>query len=143
MWRTVSNNNPGKGVSIRDTLTYHEKEIALAKNKATMSRTPRDISLAVAEAEPELVRPPHGKNQKMQLPPNQIETRPELFQPRGFSNSFLDTEHVDKLVKHIATKGELEPPLVVKLGKKWVCVDGHHRIAAYIKQNKKRIHHRR
>ena len=107
----------------------------MAKKKATISRTPRDISLAVAEAERELVLPSNGKNQKVQLSPTQIVTRPELFQPRGFANGFLDTEHVANLVKHIATKGQLEPPIVVKLAKKWVCVDGHHRIAAYIRRN--------
>jgi ParB/Sulfiredoxin domain len=103
--------------------------------KATISRTPNDIALALAEAERELKPPPDGKQQTVQIRPAQISTRPELFQPRGFSNSaLLDNEHVKKLARRIDIKGELDPPLVVKLGKKWVCVDGHHRIAAYLKQ---------
>src|SRR5262249_4056337 len=48
-------------------------------------------------------------------------------------NHALDGEHIKKLVRRMNTKGELDPPLVIKLGKKWVCVDGHHRIAAYLK----------
>ncbi len=31
----------------------------------------------------------------------------------------------------MGTKGELDPILVVKLGRFWVCVDGHHRLEAY------------
>jgi hypothetical protein len=103
--------------------------------KGTISRTPSDVRAAVEAAERELVRPSDGKQQRVQLQPKGITTKPELFQPRGFANGFLDQEHVYKLVKHIEAKGELEPPLVVKLGKKWVCVDGHHRVAAYVKRN--------
>lgn len=102
--------------------------------KATISRTPDDIARALQAAAFELKPPPDGKHQTVEISPTQITTRPELFQPRGFANGTLDTYHVTKLAKRIATKGELDPPLVVKLGKKWVCVDGHHRVAAYVKQ---------
>jgi hypothetical protein len=43
----------------------------------------------------------------------------------------VDTGHVKKLRKKIGYKGELDPILVIKLGEQWVCVDGHHRLAAY------------
>jgi hypothetical protein len=104
--------------------------------KATTSRTPKDIALALTVAERELKQPPSGKLETVQIIPAQIATRPELFQPRGFSKGTLDTGHVAKLVRRISTKGELDPPLVVKLGRRWVCVDGHHRIAAYQKHNR-------
>jgi len=103
--------------------------------KATISRTPSDVALALGEAEREIKQPPSGKRETIQIRPALIATRLELFQPRGFRKGELDAGHVKKLARRIATKGELEPPLVVKLGRKWVCVDGHHRIAAYTKQN--------
>ena len=106
--------------------------------KATISRTPADIAQALEDAEGGLELPTGAKQQDIQIRPALIVTRPELFQPRGFhTRNALDTGHVTKLVKRIATKGELEPPLVVKLGKHWVCVDGHHRIAAYVKHHGK------
>src|SRR5262249_27684732 len=76
--------------------------------------------------------------QVVQIRPSLIVTLPELFQPRGFaSRNALDAGHVKKLVRRIATKGELKPPLVVQLGTEWVCVDGHHRIAAYLEHHGK------
>jgi hypothetical protein len=56
----------------------------------------------------------------------------------------LDTKHVNALVVRIRRKGDMDPPLVVKLetvnqdtgevdGHEWVVVDGHHRLAAYRK----------
>jgi ParB-like nuclease family protein len=104
--------------------------------KATISRTPDDIAEALKEAERQLKQPPDGKQQVVQIRPSLIATGPELFQPRGFaSRNALDTGHVKKLVRRIATKGELKPPLVVQLGTEWVCVDGHHRIAAYLRHH--------
>jgi hypothetical protein len=106
--------------------------------KATINRTPDDIEQALHEAERQLKQPPDGKQQVVQIRPSLIATRPELFQPRGFATrNALDTEHVKKLVRRIATKGELKPPLVVQLGTEWVCVDGHHRIAAYLQHHGK------
>jgi hypothetical protein len=63
----------------------------------------------------------------------QIKTRLELFQPRRFSAGLraVDPRHVKALKTRIGRKGELDPVLVVRLGDEWVCVDGHHRIAAY------------
>jgi hypothetical protein len=86
------------------------------KKKPTILRTPDNIAAELAAAERELKRPPGGKRQTVGILPKQIKTRPELFQPRGFYTR--------------------DPPLVVKLGGDWVCVDGHHRVAAYLKQPK-------
>jgi hypothetical protein len=68
--------------------------------------------------------------------PREIKTRIELFQPREFSAGAraVDPRHVGRLATRIKNVGELDPPLVVKLGKQWVCVDGHHRLAAYARQ---------
>jgi ParB/Sulfiredoxin domain len=69
----------------------------------------------------------------VELRPVEIEVKPELFQPREFSYGFreVDRDHVKKLKRAIDIDGELDPIIVVKLGKTWVCVDGHHRLAAY------------
>ena len=103
--------------------------------KATISRTPKDVEQALAGAAREIKQPPSAKRETIEIVPKLIVTRPELFQPRGFYRGELDAGHVTKLARRIKTKGELDPPLVVKLGRKWVCVDGHHRIAAYTKQS--------
>ncbi len=75
-------------------------------------------------------RPPDGM---VNLKPSQIRVRPELFQPRNFvhGHGTIDTEWVASLAKRIGAVGELDPPVVIKLGKDWVCVDGHHRVEAY------------
>jgi hypothetical protein len=59
--------------------------------------------------------------------------RPELFQPREFSFGLRETDqdHVKKLARIISIQGELDPIAVIKLGAKFVCVDGHDRLAAY------------
>ena len=75
-------------------------------------------------------RPAHGT---VYLKPASIKMRPELFQVREFSYGLrnVDKDHVKKLERAIGTAGELDPPVVIKLGREWVCVDGHHRIEAY------------
>lgn len=95
--------------------------------------TPGELERAVKEAEAVLVRPKiAGERKRLQV--NQIKLRPELFQPRWSPLTGRDTDrkHVQKLKGAISTQGELEPILVIKLGKDWVCVDGHHRIEAYM-----------
>ena len=73
----------------------------------------------------------------MHLKPTAIKNRPELFQMRKLNSGIhdVDIEWVKKLQKRIETVGELDPPTVVKIGREWVCVDGHHRIAAYRRTN--------
>lgn len=102
--------------------------------KVTLGRTPRELADEIAAAERQIVQPPEGKAKSERIAPRSITTRPELFQPRVMGTEH-DPAQVRKLERTIATKGELEPPLVVKLGRKWVCVDGHHRLEAYRKRD--------
>src|SRR5262245_33940129 len=89
---------------------------------------------AVRKAQAELVRPNNGET-TVTLKVQEIFTRTELFQPRGFFSQLfeIDNGHVKKLAREIRIKGELDPVMVVKLGETWTCVDGHHRLAAYEK----------
>jgi hypothetical protein len=120
----------------------------------TKALRPSQINAAVAAkalalAEQELIKPPsvaegpqwiggahitHTDSRVYaDLNVKQITTRMELFQPRRFSAGLraVDPRHVKQLKTRIDRKGELDPVLVVRLGDEWVCVDGHHRIAAY------------
>lgn len=89
---------------------------------------------AMVEAEATLKRPGPKDSRQLSLKLTGIKTRPVLFQPREFSAGLRDTDkhHVETL-KHNAevNDGKLDPVLVIKLGREWVCVDGHHRLAAY------------
>lgn len=100
--------------------------------------TVRDTAEALKAAEAQLERP-EATNEGpvyVQVRPQDIKERLELFQPRrpGYGMRKLDTRHVNELKTRIERKGELDPVLVVKLGQAWVVVDGHHRIAAYLKR---------
>lgn len=110
--------------------------------------TVRDTALSVKAAEARLERPEvtEGLPKYVDVRPQDIRTRLELFQPRrpGWGTRELDTRTVKRLVTRIKQKGELDPVLVVKLetantytgeldGHEWIVVDGHHRIAAYLK----------
>jgi ParB-like nuclease domain len=110
--------------------------------------TVRDTALALREAEARLERPDgtDGGPVFVDVLPKDIKERLELFQPRrpGYGLRKLDTKHVSTLATRITRKGELDPVLVVRLetanpytgeidGHEWVVVDGHHRIAAYLK----------
>jgi hypothetical protein len=90
-------------------------------------------ALGKAERQLSTRRRPPGNEAFVQLHPSQIRTRPELFQPREFSFGLrkTDPEHVRKLERTIGINGELDPVLVIKLGKQFVCVDGAHRLEAY------------
>lgn len=66
--------------------------------------------------------------------PASIKMVPALFQVREFAYGLRDTDpkHVKALKRVIEnTKKELDPPVVIKIGRQWVCVDGHHRVKAY------------
>jgi hypothetical protein len=110
--------------------------------------TPQVTAKALRQAEARLVKPEDndGRPVYVDLKPEDIKQRLELFQPRrpGWGLRTLDTNHVNKLATRIKRKGEIDPPLVVKLetvnqytgevdGQEWVVVDGHHRLAAYQK----------
>ena len=76
---------------------------------------------------------PTGADATVEVLPSAIEICPELFQPREFSFGLrgTDKDHVKKLARFVGIQGELDPIVVIKLGKKFVCVDGHHRLEAY------------
>jgi hypothetical protein len=110
--------------------------------------TPQVTAEAMQEAEARLVKPEviDGHPVYVDLKPQDIKQRLELFQPRrpGYGLRTLNTNHINTLVTRIKRKGELDPPVVVKLetvnkdtgkgdGHEWVVVDGHHRLAAYPK----------
>jgi hypothetical protein len=96
-----------------------------------------DTVEALRDAEAQLEKPEvtNGGPVYAQVRPQDIGERLELFQPRrpGYGLRKLDTKHVNKLATRITRKGELDPVLVVRLGHQWVVVDGHHRVAAYLK----------
>ncbi|WP_292516918.1 ParB N-terminal domain-containing protein [Mesorhizobium sp.] len=56
-----------------------------------------------------------------------IETVPELFQPRGG----ISERHVSELVKAIKAVGALDPVTVMVIGSRTILIDGHHRVEAY------------
>ncbi|TPN06426.1 nuclease [Mesorhizobium sp. B2-1-3] len=56
-----------------------------------------------------------------------IETVPELFQPRGG----ISERHVSDLIKAIKAVGPLDPVTVMMVGNRTILIDGHHRIEAY------------
>jgi hypothetical protein len=110
--------------------------------------TPRITAKALREAEARLVKPDDngGSPVYVNVPPQDIRERLELFQPRrpGYGLRTLDTKHVNALAVRIRRKGDMDPPLVVNLATanpftgavehEWVVVDGHHRLAAYRKE---------
>lgn len=63
-----------------------------------------------------------------------VHVEPEVFQPRTFSKGRLERDsHVQHLMKAIraAQRNLLDPILVWWSGKRWLVVDGHHRLEAY------------
>jgi hypothetical protein len=97
--------------------------------------TPARRQKALEKAENDFSRAhlKRGKRKYVSLRTSAIKERLELFQPREFSSGArsVDGNWVKELVRRIGIHGELEPILVIRLGNAWVCVDGHHRIAAY------------
>ena len=97
---------------------------------------------ALAEAQKAFARADlkRGKGKYVSLRTSQIKERLELFQPREFSYGAraVDPNWVKELARRVGIHGELDPVLVIRLGKEWVCVDGHHRIAAYRARNHKK-----
>lgn len=110
--------------------------------------TVADTESALLSAEARLVRPEvnGGGPAYVQVKPKDIGECLELFQPRrpGYGTRTLETKYVNELATRITRKGELDPVTVVKLknglkrgGYEWIVVDGHHRIAAYLKLKRK------
>lgn len=61
-----------------------------------------------------------------------IKLMPEVFQHRRVSAHVSDS-HIRVLADAAKVEGKLKPVLLWWTGKNWVCIDGHHRLAAYIK----------
>jgi len=97
--------------------------------------SPQQFREAIAAAQAQLdatdERPTPVQQVKLRV--KEIETRTDLFQPRGFFMGVfeLDKQFVKKLEREIRIRGELEPLLVIKLGSRWVIIDGHHRLEAH------------
>jgi hypothetical protein len=81
--------------------------------------TVRDTAKAVQLAEAQLEKPEasNGGPVFVDVFPQNIKERLELFQPRrpGWGTRTLDTKYVGKLATRITRKGELDPVVVVKL----------------------------
>lgn len=75
------------------------------------------------------------------LPLDAIQRIPELFQPRG-SDEWRSTAHINGLSSSSANAkqgngtAKMEAVLVFWVGDAWVCLDGHHRLAAISKKKK-------
>ncbi|SFN95722.1 ParB-like nuclease domain-containing protein [Bradyrhizobium sp. Ghvi] len=105
----------------------------MAKKKFRSEHTAATLDVEVKKATEELQQPAKGDERDLKLPLDDIETRPELFQPRIFSHGMkeVDERNVHDLLKIISAIGELDPITVVKLDNRWTCVDGHHRLECY------------
>ena len=109
----------------------------MGKKRHVTMQSATTLSNAVRRAEGGLRQPGENEARVIDLRPADIETRTELFQPRMLTHSGreVDAKHVKKLMKRMATKGgELRPVVVVNIDSRWVCVDGHHRLAAYMER---------
>lgn len=90
---------------------------------------------AVERLEQQRVRGKPIKDRPSSLPVSEIRTAPEVFQPRGlYSAEHVDELHVRSLRQALEAQGRkaaLQPILVMWIGRKVYCIDGHHRLAAY------------
>lgn len=107
----------------------------MARNQARIENTANALATALKSIQDRLERPPSPKHYT-HVKPQDIRFMPQLFQPREFSFGAyeFDREHVKNLAHRINSKGELDPVLILRVGRVWVCVDGHHRLAAYKKE---------
>jgi hypothetical protein len=103
------------------------------KQQRRIAHTAAALDAEVKKATKQMHRPSNGDELTVLVAAQDVETRPELFQPRSFGQGLkqVDENNVHKLMRLIGTLGELDPIDVVKLGQRWVCVDGHHRVEAY------------
>jgi hypothetical protein len=100
----------------------------------------RQKTLVQAEKEFAKGKLKRGNKKHVSIRTSEIKERLELFQPREFSHGarIVDPEWVKELARRIGIHGELDPVLVIRIGSEWVCVDGHHRIAAYRQRSHKK-----
>jgi hypothetical protein len=85
----------------------------------------RQKALAEAEKEFGSADMKRGKRKHVSIRTSEIKERLELFQPREFSYGAVtvNADWVKELAKRIGIHGELDPVLVIRIGKEWVCVD--------------------
>ena len=72
------------------------------------------------------------------LPLWSIRTIPEVFQVRD-PNEADSVRHIADLAGVIKAQGSVDPISVWWSGAEWVCVDGHHRLAAYEKAGAEQV----
>lgn len=79
----------------------------------------------------------HPPVKPQRMPLRSIKLRPEVFQQRKPAKHASEA-HIRALTKSAQSSAEtmLDPITVWWDGKHWACIDGHHRIAAYLKANK-------
>lgn len=75
---------------------------------------------------------PHPKVDPMTLKVSSIKLLPEVFQHRRPAEH-SSKAHIRGLAEAAKAQGKLTPVTVWWNGKHWLCVDGHHRMAAYVK----------
>lgn len=84
---------------------------------------------------------PHGRITSLKL--NQIALAPSVFQVRQIQDSYehhISDRHSETLKDCISASLDwtLEPIIVWWSGKRWIAIDGHHRIEAYRRLDKER-----
>jgi hypothetical protein len=77
---------------------------------------------------------PEPKAHPQFLRPREIKLWPEVFQHRRPAEH-VSAQHVRELQRTLANQ-DLEPVLVWWDGKKWACIDGHHRLRAYVESSR-------
>lgn len=70
------------------------------------------------------------------LPLDQVQTMPEVFQPRM---SIPSEKHINDLRSSLKSVRDLTPILVLPLGEHAVVIDGHHRLEAYRMEDREEI----
>jgi ParB/Sulfiredoxin domain len=124
------------GVALILPCTQTERE-RQRDNEASAWITAGVTAKALREAEAELERPEGNGGDPVYVfvSPQDIGDRLALFQPRrpGYGLRKVDAKHVNNLATRIMRKGDMDTVLVVRIGHQWIVVDGHHRIAAYLK----------
>lgn len=74
--------------------------------------------------------PPPAVAQPRKLPLAEIGELPDVFQHRT-PGAIDQRMHIKELARALRTGNPLEAIAIFWAGKQWVCVDGHHRLAAY------------
>lgn len=108
---------------------------------AIFTGTAGDVLEAKNDVQDRIRRGQQAPNKPTSLPIDAIELIPELFQPRS-SGDWNSEAHVNSLSRavrnsqEVSGKASLEPVLVYWVGDAWVCLDGHHRLAAISKNSR-------